>query len=84
MSHVKNTKDTKLASDFHFRHLLANQEQTEKAVELVKKMQFTYNYEAFENPALQTHYANIEAMALDRDAPEEIVDYTREFGKTRN
>lgn len=42
----------------------------------MKKLQFSFNSEAFENPVLQNHYANVEAMALDREAPEEITDYT--------
>ena len=54
----------------------ANTEQIEKAKELVRKIQFAYEPDKFENPALQTYYANIEALALDRDAPEEILDYT--------
>ncbi len=37
---------------------------------------FPYSADTFENPSLQTHYANVEAMALDRDDPEEITDYT--------
>ena len=59
--------------------LKANEEQIDKAKELVKKLQFTFRPESFENPALQKHYANVEAMALDRDEPEEITDYTSEL-----
>ena len=55
-------------------------DQIEKAKELIRKLQFTFSPEAFENPALQTHYAAIEALALDRDAPEEITDYTCKIG----
>ncbi len=47
----------------------------------MKGIKFTYNPDSFENPALQKHYVNIEAMALDRDAPEEITDYTCEIHK---
>lgn len=43
---------------------------------MVKKLQFTFSSESFENPVLQQHWRNIEALALDRDAPEEITDYT--------
>ena len=57
-------------------HFPANEEQIEKAKEIVKKIKFTYYPEKFDNPALQKHYVNIEAMALDRDQPEEITDYT--------
>jgi len=50
--------------------------QIDKAKELIKKVQFAFKSEGFENPALQKHYANLEAMALERDAPEEISDFT--------
>ena len=40
-------------------------------------MHFPYSPDDFDNPSLQKHYANIEAMALDRDAPEEVEDLTR-------
>ncbi|XP_052229441.1 X-ray repair cross-complementing protein 5-like isoform X2 [Dreissena polymorpha] len=54
----------------------ANGEQIDAAKELLKKLQFTYTSESFENPVLQKHWRNIEALALDRDAPEEMTDYT--------
>lgn len=59
--------------------LLANTEQIDKAKELLKKLQFAFRSESFENPVLQQHYANVEAMALDRDSPEEITDFTCKF-----
>jgi len=55
----------------------ANAEQIEKAKELIKKLQFAFRSESFENPILQHHYASVEAMALDRDTVEEISDFTR-------
>ncbi|XP_070552798.1 X-ray repair cross-complementing protein 6-like [Ptychodera flava] len=54
----------------------ANTDQVDKAKEMVKKLQFTYRSEAFENPSLQTHYRNLEALALDRDVPDDVPDYT--------
>lgn len=54
----------------------ANTEQIDAAKEILKKLQFTYSTESFENPVLQKHWRNIEALALDRDAPEEMTDYT--------
>nr|XP_006811758.1 PREDICTED: X-ray repair cross-complementing protein 6-like [Saccoglossus kowalevskii] len=54
----------------------ANTDQVDKAKEIVKKLQFTYKSEAFENPYLQTHYRNLEALALDRDIPDDVPDYT--------
>lgn len=55
----------------------ANKTQIEKAKELVKKLQFAFTSESFENPQLQQHYAAIEALALERDAPEEVADFTQ-------
>jgi len=57
----------------------ANAEQIEKAKELIKKLQFAFRSESFENPVLQQHYASVEAMALDRDSVEEISDFTRVY-----
>lgn len=54
----------------------ASGQQIEAAKEVIKKLQFTYSSESFENPVLQKHWRNIEALALDRDAPEEMTDYT--------
>ncbi|XP_064634818.1 X-ray repair cross-complementing protein 6-like [Lineus longissimus] len=54
----------------------ANKDQVEKAKEVVKKMNFPFKSESFENPSLQKHYANLEALALDRDVPDDITDYT--------
>lgn len=54
----------------------ANDAQIDKAKEVIKKLSFKFRPEDFENPALQTHYRNLEALALDRDAPEETVDLT--------
>lgn len=54
----------------------ANVKQVDKAKEIIKKLQFTFSSEDFENPALQRYYANVEAMALDTDLPEEVKDYT--------
>lgn len=54
----------------------ANTEQIDAAKEILKKLQFTYSAESFENPVLQKHWRNIEALALDRDSPEEMTDYT--------
>ena len=56
--------------------IVANTEQIDKAKDLVKKLLFSFDSDQFENPVLQTHYANVEAMALDKDAPEEVEDLT--------
>lgn len=51
-------------------------ELTEKAKEIVKKLLFDYKPDDFENPVLQTHWRNIEALALNRDECEEVIDGT--------
>ena len=50
--------------------------QVDKAKEIIKKLQFSFSSESFENPVLQNHYAAVEAIALDRDEKEEVTDYT--------
>ena len=54
----------------------ATQDQVEKAKDLVKKLKFKFNSDNFENPVLQKHWRNIEALALERDEVEEIDDHT--------
>ncbi|XP_014670156.1 PREDICTED: X-ray repair cross-complementing protein 6-like [Priapulus caudatus] len=54
----------------------ANEEQIAKAKVVIKKLKIIYSPESFENPVLQKHWRNIEAFALERDAPESFVDYT--------
>ena len=53
----------------------ATEEQIEAAKEVVKKLKFQFSSEAFENPVLQNHWRNIEALALDREEPDELIDY---------
>lgn len=54
----------------------ANDEQVEKCKAVIKKLSFPYEPAQFENPALQKFYSNLEALALSRDEPDEIMDYT--------
>ncbi|XP_040922381.1 X-ray repair cross-complementing protein 6 [Toxotes jaculatrix] len=53
---------------------LATQTQVNKMKEIVTKLRFKYRSDAFENPVIQQHYRNLEALALDMMAPEEIED----------
>ena len=55
---------------------VASEDQIQAAKEVVKKLRFQFSSEAFENPFLQRHWRNIEALALDRDEPDEFIDYT--------
>jgi len=54
----------------------ATADQVNKAKDIVKALRFQYKPNSLENPALQHYYSNLEAMALDRDKPEEITDQT--------
>uniref|UniRef100_A0A8C1WVX6 DNA helicase n=1 Tax=Cyprinus carpio TaxID=7962 RepID=A0A8C1WVX6_CYPCA len=54
----------------------ASDEQVDKMKEIVHKLPFKYRSDAFENPMLQQHYRNLEALALDMLAPEPIEDLT--------
>ncbi|XP_058872048.1 X-ray repair cross-complementing protein 5 isoform X1 [Acipenser ruthenus] len=54
----------------------AKPEQIDKMKEIVHKLRFKYQSEAFENPVIQQHYRNLEALALDLLEPEQIEDLT--------
>ncbi|XP_061666878.1 X-ray repair cross-complementing protein 6 isoform X1 [Syngnathoides biaculeatus] len=54
--------------------LCASQTQVDKMREIVHKLRFKYRSEAFENPVLQQHYRNLEALALDMMAPDDTED----------
>ncbi|XP_066452534.1 X-ray repair cross-complementing protein 6 isoform X2 [Eleutherodactylus coqui] len=54
----------------------ANDEQVDKMKEIVHKLRFKYRSESFENPVLQQHFRNLEALALDLMEPEPIEDLT--------
>ncbi|XP_053110209.1 X-ray repair cross-complementing protein 6 isoform X1 [Hemicordylus capensis] len=54
----------------------ANQEQVDKMKEIVQKLRFKYRSDSFENPVLQQHYMNLEALALDLMEPEKAEDLT--------
>jgi hypothetical protein len=54
----------------------ADAEQIGKAKAVVKKLRFAYSPYNFDNPKLQTHWRNIEALALDYDERIEVKDVT--------
>lgn len=55
----------------------ANEDQISKVQKIVKRLDFpNFSPESFENPALQNHYRNLEALAMDRDEPEKAPDLT--------
>ncbi|XP_008313041.1 X-ray repair cross-complementing protein 6 isoform X1 [Cynoglossus semilaevis] len=53
---------------------IASPIQVNKMKEIVSKLRFKYRSDAFENPVIQQHYRNLEALALDMVAPEETDD----------
>ncbi|XP_069052961.1 X-ray repair cross-complementing protein 6 isoform X1 [Lepisosteus oculatus] len=55
----------------------ASPEQVGKMKEIVHKLRFKYRCDAFENPSLQQHFRNLEALALDLMEPEPIEDHTK-------
>ncbi|XP_074024719.1 X-ray repair cross-complementing protein 6 isoform X2 [Numenius arquata] len=54
----------------------ASQEQVDKMKEIVQKLRFKYRPDSFENPVLQQHFRNLEALALDMLEPEQAEDLT--------
>ncbi|CAG5910240.1 unnamed protein product [Menidia menidia] len=52
----------------------ASKPQVDKMKEIITKLRFKYRSDAFENPVLQQHYRNLEALALDMMAPEDNED----------
>ncbi|XP_069578288.1 X-ray repair cross-complementing protein 6 [Brachyistius frenatus] len=56
------------------RYPSASQLQVDKMKAIASKLRFKYRSDAFENPVIQTHYRNLEALALDMVAPENIED----------
>lgn len=43
---------------------------------MIKNLSMKFDPENFDNPVIQTHYKNLEAMALDKSDPDLIDDHT--------
>ncbi|XP_035254791.1 X-ray repair cross-complementing protein 6 [Anguilla anguilla] len=56
---------------------IASRAQVDKMKEIVHKLRFKYRSDAFENPALQQHFRNLEALALALLEAEPIEDLTK-------
>ncbi|XP_006917436.1 X-ray repair cross-complementing protein 6 [Pteropus alecto] len=56
--------------------VMANREQIDSMKAIVQKLRFKYRSDSFENPVLQQHFRNLEALALDLMQPEQVVDLT--------
>uniref|UniRef100_A0A2K5HGB8 X-ray repair cross-complementing protein 6 n=1 Tax=Colobus angolensis palliatus TaxID=336983 RepID=A0A2K5HGB8_COLAP len=57
-------------------NIMATPEQVDKMKAIVEKLRFTYRSDSFENPVLQPHFRNLEALALDLMELEQAVDLT--------
>ena len=53
--------------------------QVEAAEAMIRRLKFSYDPENIDNPVIQTHYKNLEAMALEKADIEPIQDHTRDF-----
>ncbi|KAK7027384.1 X-ray repair cross-complementing protein 6 [Halocaridina rubra] len=54
----------------------ATTDQVDAAKAVIKKLRFKYSPLSFPNPDLETHWNNIEALALNRDSREPVEDFT--------
>ncbi|XP_071552521.1 LOW QUALITY PROTEIN: X-ray repair cross-complementing protein 6 [Panulirus ornatus] len=54
----------------------ATPDQVDAAKAVIKKLHFKYSPDSFDNPDIQTHWRNIEALALNRSHLEPVPDYT--------
>eukprot|EP01126_Amoeba_proteus_P062495 TRINITY_DN8508_c0_g1_i6.p1 TRINITY_DN8508_c0_g1~~TRINITY_DN8508_c0_g1_i6.p1 ORF type:complete len:284 (-),score=66.18 TRINITY_DN8508_c0_g1_i6:86-937(-) len=55
----------------------STKEHVTLAKAVVKTLRINFDSNNFENPSLQKHYASLQAIALDRETEEEIVDYVK-------
>lgn len=51
-------------------------DQIQIAKNVIRKLCFRYSHRTLENPKLQTHWSNIEALALEYEKPREVNDDT--------
>uniref|UniRef100_H2Y8Q5 SAP domain-containing protein n=1 Tax=Ciona savignyi TaxID=51511 RepID=H2Y8Q5_CIOSA len=54
----------------------ATESQVAAAEAMIRKLRFKYDPDNFDNPAIQTHYKNLEAMALGKAQPDPVIDHT--------
>jgi ATP-dependent DNA helicase 2 subunit 1 len=63
--------------ELHFEKMdAATEEQTEKATAVIETFLSEYDPILIENPSLQKYYRNLEALALDKDCPDDFFDAT--------
>ncbi|ODN73262.1 hypothetical protein L202_07815 [Cryptococcus amylolentus CBS 6039] len=64
----------------------ANETQKESMVNIVRRLRFKsgiYNPDAYPNPSLAYHYAQLQAFAFDEDLDPEDPDFVEELDRTR-
>lgn len=81
MIYLPYSDDIRLIEDLHAEPSgvipMATDDQIQKAAALVKRVDLRdFSVCQFSNPALQSHYAALQALALDEDEMPEIVDET--------
>lgn len=54
----------------------ATPDQVDAAKAVIQKLHFKYSPDSFDNPDIQTHWRNIEALALNRSHLEPVPDHT--------
>lgn len=71
---------------YFLRHVEINRDnpkpsniQIKAAEAMISKLKFSYDPDNIDNPVIQKHYKCLEAMALDKDQPEEFEDHTSSF-----
>lgn len=72
--HLRFDEDAAAASDETAK--IANHDQIDKAKALIGKLVIPGANVSFDNPVLQRHYANLQALALDQEVEGEVVDST--------
>ena len=55
----------------------ATEDQIDATKKVIKNLTFQFKSDSFENPSLQREYRVLEALALDKDEPDEFIDYTK-------
>ena len=55
----------------------ATEDQIDATKNVIKKLMFSFKSESFENPSLQREYRVLEALALEKEDPDEFTDYTK-------
>ena len=55
----------------------ATEDQIDATKNVIKKLMFQFKSESFENPSLQREYRVLEALALEKEDPDEFIDYTK-------